>query len=166
MVVPMPKSLTLEKGSLTVTGTHTATVQRVERIKFTKRTEIESAIRKVIQLLFPELMSGLYSGGCSMFEAYYQSLCCSCFAEQSLPAQLGVPEFQQSQAVLSSILGSQEVGEASLGSSQVVKQYLGLVTYFCSGRSLFTTEEGFIGLAPPAVRQGDHVCILLGSKTP
>ena len=34
------------------------------------------------------------------------------------------------------------------------------------GRLLFTSENGYMGLAPPSTRPGDLVCVLLGGRTP
>ena len=34
------------------------------------------------------------------------------------------------------------------------------------GRLLFTSDNGYIGLAPPSSRPGDLVCLLLGGRTP
>ena len=34
------------------------------------------------------------------------------------------------------------------------------------GRLLFTSENGYMGLAPPSTRAGDLVCVLLGGRTP
>jgi len=34
------------------------------------------------------------------------------------------------------------------------------------GRLFFTSDNGYMGLAPPSTRPGDLVCILLGGKTP
>lgn len=34
------------------------------------------------------------------------------------------------------------------------------------GRTVFETQDGYIGIGPPSARSGDSVCILLGSKVP
>jgi hypothetical protein len=37
---------------------------------------------------------------------------------------------------------------------------------FLPGRALFTTADGNIGLCPADTRPGDHICVILGCKTP
>lgn len=34
------------------------------------------------------------------------------------------------------------------------------------GRLFFTSDNGYMGLAPPSTRPGDLICVLLGGKTP
>ena len=44
--------------------------------------------------------------------------------------------------------------------------YLDAIEHVAYGRLLFTSEKGYMGLAPPSTRPGDMVCVLLGGKTP
>jgi hypothetical protein len=41
-----------------------------------------------------------------------------------------------------------------------------LITYFCAGSQLATTERGYLGLVPEEAKVGDVVCCLLGSGVP
>jgi hypothetical protein len=36
----------------------------------------------------------------------------------------------------------------------------------CKGRRLFRTTQGYFGLGPRALREGDVCCVLLGSRVP
>ena len=57
-------------------------------------------------------------------------------------------------------------GEPSLETCRHWRPYATAVENACHGRCFFTTEKGYMGLAPPSTRSGDLICVLLGGKTP
>ncbi|PKS11373.1 hypothetical protein jhhlp_003135 [Lomentospora prolificans] len=46
------------------------------------------------------------------------------------------------------------------------QSYADLVIYFARGRCFFTTEEGYIGMAPASAQIGDVVCAVIGCSWP
>ena len=44
--------------------------------------------------------------------------------------------------------------------------YRNVVEDVAYGRLFFTSEKGYMGLAPPSTRPGDLICVLLGGRTP
>lgn len=37
---------------------------------------------------------------------------------------------------------------------------------FCTGRKLFSTRQGLLGLGPAVIREGDLCCIIFGTPVP
>lgn len=152
---------------LRVMGTHVAIIGHVEKIVCDTMTGLILAIQDFGQKLFPDVKSASYVSGGSKLDAYCRSLCDNYFVGQYLPAQALMPVFQESREWLSSILSPLETDiEPDSNVATGYGPYLRWVWHFCNGRSLFTTEEGHIGLAPIAAKPGDRICVLLGSDAP
>ena len=152
---------------LRVMGTHVARIGHVEKIKCYDHINFIPAIRNFSQKFLPDIESASYVSGGSKVDAYCRTLCSNYFVDQYVPARASMPGFQQSREWLLSILNSQET-DVALDADVAAggRDYLFNVWRFCSGRNLFMTEEGYIGLAPRAAKAGDCVCVLLGSNSP
>ena len=156
-----------ENDVLRVMGTHVARIGHVEKITWDEMTDLIPAIQNFSQKFLPDIESASYVGGGSKLDAYCRSLCENFFADQYVPAQASMPDFQQSREWLLSIFNSQATdvaldADVAAGGSD----YLSQVARHINGRYLFMTEEGHIGLAPRAAKAGDCVCVLLGSGSP
>ncbi len=152
---------------LRVMGTHVARVGHVEKIMCDSIPGLILAIQDFSQKLLLDVKSASYVSGGSKLDAYCRTLCDNYFLGQYLPAQALMPAFQESREWLSSILSPQGTDiEIDSTIATGYGEYLHYVWNFCNGRSLFTTEEGYIGLAPRAAKPGDRVCVLLGSDSP
>ena len=152
---------------LRVMGTHIARIGHVEKIVCDSVPGLILAIQDFSQKFLPDVKSASYISGGSKLDAYCRSLCDNYFVGQYLPAQALMPVFQESREWLSSILSRSETDiEINSIVATGCGPYLRWVWHFCNGRSLFTTEEGHIGLAPIAAKPGDRVCVLLGSDAP
>ena len=152
---------------LKIMGTHVARISHVEKIMCDSIADLIPAIQNFSQKFLPDIKSASYVSGGSKLEAYCRTLCNNYFDDQYIPAQGFVPGFPKGKEWLSSILVPQETGrtiDADVATGYRV--YLNYVWRFCNGRSLFTTKEGYIGLAPRAAKVGDRVCVLLGSDSP
>ena len=152
---------------LKIMGTHVAGISHVEKCMCVSRTHLIQAIQKFSQKFLPDIKSASYVSGGSKLDAYCRSLCDNYFDDLYIPAQAFMPGFQRSREWLSSILNAAETGiaiDADVATGS--REYSAGVWRFCNGRSLFMTEEGYIGLAPRAAKAGDCVCVLLGSNRP
>ena len=154
---------------LWVSGTYVAKIDHVERIMCDNVPSLISAIQDFSQRFLSDAKSASYVSGGSKLDAYCQTLCGGYFVSKYLPASASMPVFQDSREWLSSVLSPSETGieiDFKVATVDEPYDYVHWVWHFCNGRSLFTTEEGHIGLAPRAAKPGDRVCVLLGSDAP
>ena len=152
---------------LKVMGIHVARIGHVEKIMCDSVPGLILAIQDFSQKFLPDVKSASYIDGGSKLDAYCRSLCDNYFVGQYLPAQALMPGFQESREWLSNILSPPGTDiEIDYNVATGCGPYPRWVWRFCNGRSLFTTDEGYIGLAPLAAKPGDHVCVLLGSDSP
>ena len=152
---------------LRVMGAYVARIGHVEKIMCDSMPGLILAIQEFSQKFLPDVKSASYISGGTKLDAYCRSLCDDYFVGQYLPAQASMPVFQESREWLSSILSPPETDiKMDPNVATGYGPYLRWVWHFCNGRSLFTTEEGHIGLAPIAAKPGDRVCVLLGSDAP
>lgn len=152
---------------LKIMGTCVARISHVKKILCHSTTDLIPAIQNFSQEFLPDVKSASYVSGGSKLDAYCRTLCDNYFDDEYIPAQAFMPNFQQSREWLSSIINPQETGIA-IGADLATgyREYPSCVWRFCNRKSLFTTEEGYIGLAPRAAKAGDLVCVLLGSDSP
>ena len=156
-----------DNDTLRVMGTRVARIAHVEKIMCDSMPGLILAIRDFSQKFLPDVKSAPYVSGGSKLDAYCRALCDNYFLDLYLPAQALMPAFQESREWLSSILSAQEIDiETRCNRAICYEEYLRHICRFCLGRSLFTTEEGYIGLAPKAAKPGDRVCVMLGSDSP
>ena len=59
-----------------------------------------------------------------------------------------------------------QTAERIVSKDSPLSHYLGSVRADITGRVLFTTNDGAIGLAPRVAMPGDEVCVLFGCETP
>ena len=152
---------------LKIMGTHVARISHVQKFMCDSSKDLIRAIQNFSQKFLPDIKSASYVSGGSKIDAYCRSLCDNYFDDQYIPAQAFMPGFQRSREWLSGILSPPETGIATDADVAIgCRDYLAQVWRFCNERSLLTTEEGYIGLAPRAAKPGDRVCVLLGSDSP
>ena len=154
---------------LKVSGTYVARIDHVESIMCDSVPSLISSIQDFSQKSLSDAKTASYVSGGSKLDAYCRTLCVDFFVGKNLRASASIPVYHESREWLSSILSPSETGiEIGLKVAAVDEPYayVNWVWHFCNGRSLFTTEEGHIGLAPRAAKPGDRVCVLLGSDAP
>ena len=159
--------ISFEEDMLRVTGTLVAKINQVLNLTVDNTAELISAIQDFAQKHLPDLVATPYITGGSQLDAYCRALCANHFLGQYVPPQALMPDFQQSRALLLSILNSQqtmqEIFSTILGGH---RHFFDHVWQYCTERSIFTTEQGYIGLAPRAANPGDCISVLLGSDLP
>jgi hypothetical protein len=164
------KSHFLDSGILRTKGVRSVTVNTVGKFKFDSGSAIDVA-REIRRLAPPSVFHDHYVGGGSLLHAY----CCALSADEfsngfhpagtkpfmlstqrgmeSLRSILSAPDLDSLRALLTLPESFQENAPAIFCSH---------VRYFCTERTLLSTETGYIGLGPPAARPNDQVCVLLG----
>ncbi|KAL8905664.1 MAG: hypothetical protein Q9207_002478 [Kuettlingeria erythrocarpa] len=123
-------------------------------------TDLPSELRRLFPLISRNLESDLYPGGGSLVEAFCRTICCNRFHDDDGMRASYPQRFQESFDEFSRLLKVSE-GESTEPNSEIY-----LSNEFLESRSLFTTREGYIGLAPLATKSGDHVSVLFGCPAP
>lgn len=152
-------------GTLNVTGLFSAEVDSVEEISLDlpadSSSDNNSRFVEAFQRLTKHIdISGLYAGGGDMIEAVCRTLCVNEVAETFLPPDHDFLELKKAKECILDVLRDPSA------LVHPYPQYQGQCDIAMSGRSFFTTREGYIGLAPKAVKQGDQICMLLGCNSP
>jgi hypothetical protein len=156
----------LGHGVLRATGVYTATVAHVSTCGFSIGTGSRLRnIRELQRLAPPHVAEGSYITGITTMEAYCRSLCSNDFGERFVPPNPGFPELYQILGDFRTLLESKNnliLEESSFG----INWYLKRIAEFCDGRSFFQTEEGYFGIGPACVRDGDILSVILGCRNP
>ena len=154
-----PKMQLINERNLEVTGIHLATVRLVETLMLAD-TSIEDVIVSIQRVVSQnDLENASYIGGGSTFDAYYRTLLCGWPTEQTLFGDWGL-SFEKSREALRNALLCEVPNDPCLS------LFIHYIRGSICGRRLFTTEEGYVGLASEAAKPQDQVCILLGCETP
>ncbi len=152
-----------DSGVLSVTGTHSATLQYSKKMSscFDK-----SLITRIHRATPDDTLRVSYISGGSLLVAYCHTVCASDFADAYLPIRKGLPRVQQSLDFLSAILQPTKQRVPGYGLGTEAHKFLNAASHYLKDKLIITTREGYIGLAPPKALPGDHVCVLLGCATP
>ncbi|KAL9117858.1 MAG: hypothetical protein Q9187_005601 [Circinaria calcarea] len=153
---PGSESQLIDERILEVTGKHMATVTLVETLML-EDFSIEELL-KSIQRLIPQrhIEEVAYIGGGSLLDVYCRTLRWDEFTETNLH-ETDYASFEKIKEALRYALLSKPSNNPYLFRQN---------TEYISGRRLFTTEEGYIGLAPEGAESGDQVCVLLRCDAP
>lgn len=146
-------------GVLKVHGRRVATIKRVQWAHFEEDTD---SIIDMIQQLAPSDMNAKYVSGGSTFDAYCRTLGADQFSDITWPPTSEWIDFNSSRIALSKVLLDSIGPDADY--STTTMQFLRTVRATLQNCQFLTTEEGYIGLGPPAARAGDEVCVLTGSR--
>ena len=152
-------------GVLKAVGVEAATVKATFATQLNNASTPESNVTAgAVRCLYALCDGTEYVRGESMAEALCRTLCANAFSERYEPPDPNHLEFQ---LTLGNFLKMTE--SPSEPSKQTLLDslpYLDGAYAAMFGRVFFTTEAGFIGLAPKAARKGDQVHILLGCQSP
>ena len=149
----------INESTLEVKGIHVTTVRLVEPLMF-QDTLVEDVIASIQRLVSQDdIENAFYIGGGSTLDAYCRTLCCDLFTGSTISVA-GYPNFEKSRDALKNAISCEAADDPYLS------QFHQFIRGFISGRRLFITEEGYVGLAPEAAKPQDQVCILLGCDTP
>ncbi|KAI4233687.1 MAG: hypothetical protein LQ349_004256 [Xanthoria aureola] len=117
-------------------------------------------IRRLAKLILGSAENNIYPTGLGLPEAFCRTIHLNSFADSVDNAAPAPALFQDAFDELSRILD--QSGDKSTKSN--VKRYLDNIEL--RSRKLFTTSDGYMGLAPLAARPGDQVSVLLGCQAP
>ena len=157
-------------GILAATGICIAQIVHVETLPhaepitgFNSRRvrKMEDALRA---LLLPKVNALSLSQRDVMINSICRTLCANIFSECYSPPNLDYSNFESTRNYMSHML--ETTYEAPLRYPVEISNWYGIVSIMLVGRLLFTTNDGYIGLAPKATKLDDQICILLGCRTP
>lgn len=100
-----------------------------------------------------------------VLEAYCRSLWLNNFADRWQPAVPHEPPYKDCLRLVKALVDP-ENATAELPSLPNISYYLSRARDACTARTLYTTEEGHVGMGPASVAVGDEVCHLFGSWKP
>jgi Heterokaryon incompatibility protein (HET) len=155
----------LDHGVLAITGVLSASIDTIEKFVFVDAS-YKHFVHIIRRLAPPGIHKEQYVAGGSSLEAYCRTLCNNKFGNEFVPALADWPSFEACQHLLRSYLELSEVDKAELIHERTLRRYACGVWDTCEGRAMFTTKEGYSGLAPRAARQGDKICVILGCHSP
>lgn len=145
-----------EEGAIRVTATRVGTVIDVDVVSIPSKTS--SLILSEIARLAPaDIESATYKTGCSLMEAFSGTLLCSSF-KPPVPQR---PTYRSAQEGADTLRACLQSGD-SVG---LDRRYLDHVYMLAKNRALVRTEEGYIGLAPSDVREGDIILAILSCSS-
>ena len=152
-------------GVLKAIGVEAATVKATFATQLDNASTPESKVTAgAVICLYALCDNTEYVWGESMAEVVCRTLCANAFSERYEPPDPNHLDFQLTlENFLKMTESPSEPSEHTLLDSL---PYLDGVYVAMVGRVFFTTEAGFIGLAPKAARKGDQVHILLGCQSP
>ncbi|KAL8634687.1 MAG: hypothetical protein Q9226_009452, partial [Calogaya cf. arnoldii] len=153
---------------LTVEGTLLTTVGNIIHIDCpitdspTAARQIYDEVRRVALLILSSSKSDMYPCGGSVIEAFCRTIFCNDFAEHYFSQRPKIVlRFKDAFAGLLRLIKNPMDISEDLASKAGEKMLMNLIS-----RNLFSTDEGYMGLASKSVRSGDQVSVLLGCKIP
>ena len=153
---------------LAATGVHVAVIECLQTLPqpagpedYPYNNEVEDAIRA---LILPNIESLSLSERDATVNSLCRTLCCNLFADSFPPPNSIYASFELCRKYIDRIIDTTR--DTALEESPESSSYIARVRFSIRGRSFFTTDDGYIGLAPIATKPGDQVCILLGCRTP
>ncbi|KAL2037799.1 hypothetical protein N7G274_009524 [Stereocaulon virgatum] len=149
-------------GVLAAKGVHVTSIKSIvdlPDLTSMANTEREESMRGLILTTFGSELPGCNDN----VDALCRTLCCDLFAERSLPRGPAVPEFVQCRKY---VLEVTQTSTNTLSIDSPPFYYMKLVRKAITGRVLFITNDGLIGLAPRVAMPGDEVCVIFGCSTP
>lgn len=154
----------LGNGILRTAGVRVAVVDHTHAFPPNSSDQNENIVLKYIQKLIPARFDeSSYVGGGSLLDAYCRALyCIRPFSEgvmNGLEQSLSVQDARDSMLSIWRWNISEEMYNTAYDFPTGVHQSI-------VGRSFFTTNEGYVGLAPAGTRPGDVLCVLLGVNIP
>ena len=153
---------------LAATGVNIAVIKCVEslpqptgRDKYFLIGEIEDAIRA---LVVPKVKPLSPSEREATVISLCRTLCCNIFADSYSPPHPNMVSFEIGRKHMHRTIDTTR--DTAFDDSRERLGYFGRVATAIRGRSFFTTDDGYVGLAPIASKPGDEICVLLGCQSP
>lgn len=128
----------------------------------------KSRIIEVIRKMLPTDLHQPYAGGGSLLEAYARAITFNRLGDQHEPLRQSIPSIGDAKAFLENFNNlAATPGDQTIDAlpTPILRYIMNAGDAFI-GRCFFTTDEGYIGLAPRDSRPSDTVCIMLGCRLP
>ena len=155
----------ISKGVLAVTGVCVTVVHEVKNDLPLSIPEDSAGSAKVFRQLLSTLVGQERSdSSLNKLHCLCVTLCAGMFAEKGIPSLGSLPTCKEVYGYLTSLYKwepAEPPGFCSL--SPAIIHHINLMT---KGRSLITTADGRLGLAPEGTEAGDRVCVVLGCNPP
>lgn len=145
------------EGFLRVSAVPVGTVVDVYVVSFPSSDPIP-VTREIVRIVPAEIESLEYKTGCSLMEAFSGTLICSDLKPR-VPQTEAFFTPQQSTHGLRTILRCGNGVDFEYTRDDEI--YLSLAYKFMSNRSVVRTDQGYIGLAPSDVKEGDTILVIL-----
>ena len=150
-------------GILSVTGSHSATVESASTIKCSTH---ETTIAELSRHIPLNALGDSYIAGGTLLDAYCATTCANQFRSTYLRPRPDLPHFPHSSEILHQILQSPNPPSGDHSNSTEAQKFLDTALHYCHGASFIKTREGYIGLAPRLAQPRDQICILPGCNWP
>ena len=154
-------------GTLEVTGAFVSPIGEIIDVESPKEgwlgrpyDDFCGEIRRLAKLILGSAENNIYPTGIGLPEAFCRTIYVNYFADSYDPSVSEIQLFQDAFDELSRVLD--QSGDRFTRSN--VKTYL--LDRELRSRKLFTTSDGYMGVAPLAARPGDEVSVLLGCPAP
>jgi len=156
---------------LEVTGVLMCIVEQVYTLDIDLKASDADAIALIWKLVSPNAKNIPYVGGGSLIEAYCRTFNGNNFSDRWLPELNNMLDFRSCLLSFTAFCSDEDSKDeglkwSSLDLDATCGRYLDSFIQYSYGRAFFRTQEGYIGLAPRAIRAGDHVTVFLGCASP
>ncbi|KAF4996974.1 hypothetical protein FGRMN_4192 [Fusarium graminum] len=140
-------------------GVKCATINKVGAVASSSQ-DVDS-LRMIREWAAAYVDSSLYVTGQSKLEAF-ASVICGYRLRERYPKLITLPSIQQWAATLGDEIMDQQSDQAHVLDLPYVRDAIG----FSKHKAFVSSEEGYFGLAPPETKEGDVICVLLGTNVP
>lgn len=152
----------IEPHQLAVMGVAVGNIKEISNLDETQITLSLDTAGYFIKKLAPEnVLEGVYVTGESMLDAFTKILLLNATSGRYDPPVRTEISFDLACKIVREIVSTPEDG-ASSGGEDAKNMYRAY--HHMSNLRLFTSEEGYMGMAPPEARAGDIVTMFLGLK--
>ena len=158
------QAYSISKGVLAVTGVCVAVVDEVKNDLPRAIPEDSAGSAKVFRQLLSTLVGQDRSDGrLNKLHSLCVTLCAGKFAEKWIPSFGSLPTCNDVRDYLTMLYEDSAEPPGLCSSPLAVIRNINRMT---KGRSLITTADGRLGLAPEGTEAGDWICVVLGCRSP
>lgn len=150
-------------GVVQITGRYITTIEGCHRPKITQLSS-ETEILIELRALFAAYSNGEAAASPTSFADFFRMLVQDHFADRHVPPKPALPFLSSALSLLwiALIPPNKHLKEPY---HPEVSKYLKLVRHTLVGRCIFTTNDGYLGLAPSCAQRLDQIIVLLGCNS-
>lgn len=152
---------------LEVTGVEVGKIEKAQRFDvadagqtLTRVPRLKANVTQVIKHIFTDENEALAN-----MSAFCRTICAGQISDRFHPPSLSYNSLKEATDALHKLLDMVYRSKHPEW-AETIDVFFGTFGHYCNGRSVFTTNNGNLGLAPAAVKTGDIVVILLGCHSP